>query len=81
MNHMNLKKTKLDHLYLMLEDLEDAKALQETALLEFKYGDWYAPTADQLAGVRTYTREHIGQDIGDIRCEIERRNPGTFIRY
>ena len=78
---MNLKRTKLDNLYLMLEEYEDYKAAQESALLEFKYGDWYGISAEQLAGAREYTREHIGQDIGDIRCEIERRKPGTFIRY
>lgn len=76
---MNLKRTKLDKLWLMLDDLQDYKAAQESALLEFKHGDWYAPTADQLRDARLNTSRSIAEEISSIMCEIERREPGTFL--
>ena len=78
---MNLKRTKLDNLWLLLEELQDFKASQESALLEFKYGDWYGPTAEQLKWARSQTQPDISHQISSVMCEIERREPGTFITY
>ncbi len=75
---MNLKKWKLQHLYEYLDELQDTRASQHTALLEFRYGDYFSPTRDQLAWAKKHTRQNILHDIDDVMCEIERREPGTF---
>ncbi|QNJ31514.1 hypothetical protein SynPROS91_01136 [Synechococcus sp. PROS-9-1] len=78
---MNYKKWKLQHLLEYLQDLQDTRASQHTALLEFRYGDYYNPEPEHLKWAMSYTRQHIGQDINDLMCEIERREPGTFTTY
>lgn len=77
---MNLKKLKLQHLWDYLDDLQDTRAGQHTALLEFKHGDYYGPTAEQLRWAKKNTKQ-ILYDIDDVMCEIERREPGTFTTY
>lgn len=81
MNQKFLKKQSLKQLHELLDDYQDTRASQHTALLQFKTGDWYEPDPEDLAEAMRYTRQHIGQTIDDLMCEIERRDPGTFITY
>ena len=62
-------------------ELQDERAMQHTALLEFKTGDWYGPTKEQLDTANRITRDGIGHMINDVMCEIEKREPGTFTTY
>ena len=78
---MNLKKWKLDHLFEYLDELQDTRASQHTALLEFRFGDYFNPTREKLNWAKQHTRQNIVHDIEDVMCEIERREPGTFITF
>ena len=72
---------KLDLLWHMLEDLEDTKASQTSALLEFKNGDWYGPDPKELAWAKAISSKNCDHLISAVKCEIERREPGTFITH
>ncbi len=74
----SIKRWSIKQLHEALEELQDARASQHTALLEFRYGDYFSPTRDQLAWAKKHTRQNILHDIDDVMCEIERREPGTF---
>ena len=76
-----LKRWKIEDLWDYLQDLQDTRASQHTALIEFKYGDYFNPTEDQIIEAMHVTRKGIGSAINDVMSEIERREPGTFITW
>ena len=75
---MNLKRKSAQFLWSLLEDLRDMESGVPSAFLELKYGDWYSPTPDQLREARAISPD-VATEISAVMCEIERREPGTFI--
>lgn len=75
----NLRRASIATLHEDLMELQQFRADQHTALVEFSTGSMWAPTREELAEARTYESEELHYQIDAIMCELERRNPGTFI--
>lgn len=76
---INLKRIKTSDLEQELMELQLFRAGQHTALVEFKEGDYYMPTPETLKWARVNEGQDVHFFIDAIMCELERRNPGTFI--